>query len=115
MKPSPDDVLRALSRIDPEGWRVLDRTGSPSVAMKRRAAMAACRALGWNLVRIGKTFHRDHTTVIGNLKVYVRNRNLGGYEAEADLFRKLIVEAHEIAAERAAKVTRLSDYRGRAA
>lgn len=115
MKPSPDDVLRALTRIDPEGRRVLDRTGSPSVAMKRRAAMAACRALGWTHVRIGRTFHRDHSTVISNLKAYTRNRTLGGHEAEADLFRSLIAEAHEVAAERFAKVTRLCEYRGRAA
>lgn len=114
-RPSPEDVLRALARVDPEGRRVLDRIGSPSVAMKRRTAMAACRALGWTFTRIGRAFHRDHSTVMCNIGVYLRNRQLGGHDGEAALFRDLIREAHEVAAERREAVVRLADYKPRRA
>lgn len=112
--PSPEDVLRALFRLERAGRRVMDRTGSPSAAMQRRTAMAVCRAFGWTLVRIGRAFNRDHSTVVSNLKVYCRNRELGGHEGEETLFRRLVAEALQVAAERR-DVARLDDYRQRRA
>ena len=110
MKPTPRDVLRALDAIQPGAAALVDsadRCAHPTAL--RRVCVAVCVALGWSLPRIARDYGRDHSTIIHHRNTYLRNRSLHGKEAEAELFRAVMLEAHEIASRRG--VVYLSDRR----
>lgn len=101
MKPTPRDVLKALDAIEPGAGAIVDsRDRSAYPSSLRRVCVAVCVALGWNLCRIARDYGRDRTTIMQHRDTYLRNRTLHGKEGEAELFRAVMLRAHEIAARR---------------
>jgi len=95
--------------MDPAGYeRVMSRDRTASAYADRRPAMAACKALGWSYATIGRTFGRDHSTVMQACAQFERNAALGGIPREIALFRALLLQSHAIAKRRAVAVGRLS-------
>lgn len=116
MRPSPHDVIRALDSLKPgAGALVTGAHRNAYPASLRRVCVAVCYALGWGPVRIARAVNRDHSTVRQCREMYLRNRELGGREEEAELFRAVMLRAHEIAFQRANMVARLWGSEGRAA
>lgn len=105
IRPSPRDVLYALDELKPGYARaVLGRAKFASHASVRRTAMAVARSYGHSFPMIGKSFDRDHSTVVYAVQRYCEmqaKKHRIAYD-EAQLFRRLVVASVEFAQRRAA-------------